>query len=203
MYAHAERVTGKRVVPDGKALWAGNKRDPQFGKSEEPLVKAVDPKDMASIAKASDPAGAALVDHVPHLTGHPAAIQPEVDAYRAHVLQSPGVVKPVRKSSSGISAGITRKVLYDAPVAGKADLQRFMVKPYHERITKVVSKWMKHPHQGWAEMANQALYHAGGIGHLHQHVHVSEHDFGAGAGAGAGRPPRPGATCRQRRRACV
>ncbi len=188
IYAFAQRHTGRTIKPskdrttDGKKLWAGNKRDPQFGKSEESLAKAVDPKDMASIAKASDPAGADLVDHVPHLTAHPAAIQPEVDAYRAHVLQSPGKVKKVRKAGSGISDGITKKVLYDVPVAGSVSgmQKRYLVKPYHERIISRVSKWMQHPHQGWAEMANQALYHAGGIGNLHQHVHVSEHDFGTG-----------------------
>lgn len=200
MYAYAEKHLGIKMVPskdrtkDGKALWAGNKQDPQFGKvmlpdgsgfftgtvgKSESLAKAVDPKDMASIINASDPAGAALVDHVPHLTSHPAAIQPEVDAYRAHVLNSPEKVKKVRKAGSGISEGITKKVLYDVPVAGSVSgmQKRYLVKPYHERIVSRVSKWMQHPHQGWAEMANQALYHAGGIGNLHQHVHVSEHDF--------------------------
>ena len=40
MYAHAEKVTGKKVVPSemqteqGKALWAGNIKNPQFGKGE-------------------------------------------------------------------------------------------------------------------------------------------------------------------------
>jgi GNAT superfamily N-acetyltransferase len=200
MYRHAEQVLGVKMVPskdrtkDGKALWVGNKGDPQFGKvelpdgsgfftatvgkSEESLAKAIDPKDLAPIAKASDPAGAKLVDHRPHLTGHPAALQPSVDAYRSQVLNSPEKVKKVRKAASGISDGITKKVMYDT---GAGDTyQRYMVKPYHERVIQRVSKWMKHPHQGWAEMANQALYHAGGIGHLHQGVHVDEHDFGTG-----------------------
>ena len=40
MYAHAEKLTGKKVVPDtaqspdGQALWAGNAKAPQFGKVE-------------------------------------------------------------------------------------------------------------------------------------------------------------------------
>jgi hypothetical protein len=55
-----------------------------------------------------------------------------------------------------------------------------MAKPYHERVSRVVKGWQKHPHQGWAEMTNQALYHASGIGHLHQKVHVAEHNMGEG-----------------------
>jgi hypothetical protein len=33
---------------------------------------------------------------------------------------------------------------------------------------------------GWAEMTNQALWHAADMGHMHQKVHVSEHDMGPG-----------------------
>lgn len=59
--------------------------------------------------------------------------------------------------------------------------EKFMVKPYHEKIgDHTMRKWAKHPHQGWAEMTNQALYHAGGIGHLHQHVFTVEHNMGPG-----------------------
>jgi hypothetical protein len=52
-----------------------------------------------------------------------------------------------------------------------------MVKPYHEHIASWMANWGRHPHQGWAEMTNQALYHAGGIGDLHQKVHVAEHNM--------------------------
>lgn len=42
MYAHAQKLTGKTVIPShdqtpmGQALWAGNKNKPQFGKVEAP-----------------------------------------------------------------------------------------------------------------------------------------------------------------------
>jgi hypothetical protein len=55
-----------------------------------------------------------------------------------------------------------------------------MIKPYHEKVIARVRQWMQHPHQGWAEMTNQALFNAAGIGHLHQKVHVDEHNMGAG-----------------------
>ena len=42
MYAHAEKVTGKKLIPsklqtdEGQALWSGNTKNPQFGKVELP-----------------------------------------------------------------------------------------------------------------------------------------------------------------------
>jgi hypothetical protein len=47
-----------------------------------------------------------------------------------------------------------------------------MVKPYHEVMSRYTRHWMHVPIQGWAEMTNQALYHAANIGELHQRVHV-------------------------------
>jgi hypothetical protein len=55
-----------------------------------------------------------------------------------------------------------------------------MVKPYHEKVTRSFNKWMSRPTQGWAEMTNQALFHAAGMGHMHQKVHVAEHNMGPG-----------------------
>ncbi len=137
------------------------------------LAKATRPQDLASIGKATTPDGPKAVDHTPHLNSHPPGIDHEVQAYRNHVVNSP---QPVKKEKLGedTSGGITKKVIY------KVGDQKYMVKPYHEKIITRVKKWMSHPVQGWAEMANQALYHAGGIGHLHQKVHVTEHDFGNG-----------------------
>jgi ADP-ribose pyrophosphatase YjhB (NUDIX family) len=31
---------------------------------------------------------------------------------------------------------------------------KFMVKPYHERVSQRLKSWQKHPHQGWAEMTS-------------------------------------------------
>ncbi len=151
-----------------------------------PLSKSVLPDELASIGKASTPEGAAFVDHVPHMSNHPPEIQPGVDTYRNQVLNSPGKVK--KEKIGRDSGGITKKVIYKvkgSPQTGFFDNspesdQRFMVKPYHERVIKRISKWQRFPIQGWAEMANQNLYHAAGIGHLHQKVHVDEHDMPGG-----------------------
>lgn len=144
------------------------------------LQKAVEPKQFAGIVRASDPAGRVLVNHKPHLDSHPPEHQHLVNAYREHVLNSPQKVSRLsKKTALPGEQGITKKQIYEIPhhvqsVGG----QKFMVKPYHERIIRPLQKLGKNPHQGWAEMAHQGLYHAAGIGGLHQKVHVSEHNMG-------------------------
>ncbi len=140
----------------------------------ELLSKAVDPAHFASIVKASDQAGANLVDHTPHLSSHPPSIQPAVNAYHDQVVNSEQKVGKAGKA--GLGDGITKKVVFKA--RANSEDHKFMVKPYHERVISRVKSWMKYPIQGWAEMAHQSLYHAAGIGHLHQKVHVTEHDMG-------------------------
>lgn len=142
------------------------------------LGKATKPEHFSGIIRASDGAGSSLVDHKPHLESHPAQDTHLVQAYREHILGSP---KTAKKLTANKNEGITRKHLYQVPeTVQSVGGQKFMVKPYHERVIKRIAAWGKNPHQGWAEMANQSLYHAAGIGDLHQKVHVSEHDMGPG-----------------------
>lgn len=143
------------------------------------MKKAIRPEDYKGFRRALDPAGAQLVDHKPELEAHPPQHNADVAAYKHVVLDSK---EPVKRSTGKVANnGITRKTLYDVPAThpthGGA---RYMVKPYHENVPSRLKKWQKHPHQGWAEMTNQALYHAAGIGHLHQNVHVVEHHMGEG-----------------------
>lgn len=65
------------------------------------------------------------------------------------------------RKASGTPGGIQAKAVVEA--GG----HRFLLKPYHSRTLSEDS-----PISGWAEMTNQALYHAAGLGHLHQDVHV-------------------------------
>lgn len=62
---------------------------------------------------------------------------------------------------------LSPKAIYKTPHAGGH--HTIMVKPYTER---------ENPRSGWAELTSQALYHAGGIGHLHQQVFPVEHGIG-------------------------
>lgn len=138
-----------------------------------PIEKAVNPKDFKSIVRASTPEGKNYVDHTLHLNEHPEEHRDWVSGYRNEILGSPKVYKKLKKAQDGI----TKKVILTQNTP-TGDAEKFMVKPYHERVIKRIQGWQKFPVQGWAEMTNQALYHAGEIGHLHQKVHVSEHNMG-------------------------
>lgn len=143
------------------------------------LAKAIHQPDFKSVVKASAHEGRELVDHAPDLTAHPPEHHIDSTVYRQHVLESPKVLR--RTSAGKASEGITKKLMYaipdDHPTHGGTS---FMVKPYHEAMHPKLKAWSAHPHQGWAEMTNQALYHAAGIGNIHQRVHVAEHNMGPG-----------------------
>lgn len=143
-----------------------------------PVRKAVDPEEFKAITRASDPTGPTTVDHDFHLqTSVPHQALAEV--YNRQIADSKKTVHRLKaKSNPEVGFGITRKVLYETPTTDGT--QKFMVKPYHERVIRRVKNWMRYPIQGWAEMTNQALYHAGGIGHLHQRVHTVAHNIGNG-----------------------
>lgn len=101
---------------------------------------------------------------------HPEAIQPHVDYFEKH-LNGENEVEPIKLVSP----------IYRTPVLGgreegvegkgffKHGGRNFLVKGaainFNERELST----------GWAELASQAAYHAGGIGHLHQKVHLSSH----------------------------
>jgi hypothetical protein len=75
--------------------------------------------------------------------------------------------------------GVTSKAVFTLPSADKLPAnEKVIVKPYHERLNAKADFWQHHPIQGWAEMTNQSLWHAAGMGHMHQKVHVSEHAMG-------------------------
>ena len=113
------------------------------------------------------------------MTAHPVSYSSTVEHYTNEVQNGPKLYK---KTKGKVGEGITRKVAFqtkEGPGIGDTDT-KYMVKPYHENVIKRVASWQKFPIQGWAEMTNQALYHAGGIGNLHQKVHVAEHNMGPG-----------------------
>ncbi len=100
-----------------------------------------------------------------------AHLAPLVEAYHSHVLS--GQSKPLGPDESEAELhepGASYKAVYKAPVAGHSEPRRFMVKPYHE---------LHHGgRSGWAEGTSQALYHAGGIGHIHQQSFPCRHGAG-------------------------
>lgn len=137
------------------------------------LAKAVIPSELHHLAGATNDQARDIVDHKPDLEAHPPQHQPDVQAYRNHVIDSP----EERSSPKHKMTGVAQKALYYLPSHHPTHPSaKFMVKPYHEKS----DEYGRLPIKGWAEMTNQALYHASGIGDLHQRVHVSEHNMGPG-----------------------
>jgi hypothetical protein len=140
------------------------------------LTKAIKPGDLKPVARYHDgPLGETFVDHSKEFEAHPPEHEAHVGAFRSAVIEHPD---PVKRGKTGTreSSNSTGKVVYDVNDHWIGDQRehRFMVKPYHEKIVPKARSWMHFPIQGWAEMTNQALYHAGQIGDLHQKVHVAE-----------------------------
>ncbi len=166
-----------------------------FKKSAEQwLTKATRPQDFKHITKAVTPEGRRFVDHTSQLQAHPPEHAPVVEHYENEIVRSGKIHTPKKGNPK---EGITRKLIFKTEHQPQGDLlnptrhgveAQFMVKPYHENVPKRIARWQRFPIQGWAEMANQALYHAGGIGHLHQRVHVSEHEM-ASAHGGVSKEP--------------
>lgn len=81
MYAHAEKITGAKITPSenrspaGKALWAGNAAQQQFGKTELPGMTAM-PEKPAGPQEAQAPsrqqAAAPVKSRIPKITRTPA-----------------------------------------------------------------------------------------------------------------------------------
>lgn len=142
-----------------------------------PLAKAVHPDDFAGILNETDPKGADVVDHLADLEAHPSRHKGQVEHYRKTIAGEAPIIRTTPEKLRGVSA----KSVYSLPKAGSlTNPDKVLVKPYHEKLNPRAEYWQKHPIQGWAEMTNQALWHAADVGHLHQKVHVSEHDMGPG-----------------------
>jgi Phosphatidylinositol 3- and 4-kinase len=141
------------------------------------LVKSTSPDDFSAIRKETDPSGADVVDHTADLKAHPPAMGLKVEAYRKAVGHGSPLMRVTPKALDGVSA----KVVYKVHSANNLPNGKMvLVKPYHEKLHPKAKYWQAHPINGWAEMTNQALYHAAGMGDSHQEVHVSEHDMGPG-----------------------
>jgi 8-oxo-dGTP diphosphatase len=124
------------------------------------------------------PVKASLEDTMPHLKHlehaylqHQAAVSPYSSA-GTPLSAWPEGTQP--KSTEDVGHGdsdnfSSPKAIYRIRVPGHQEPRDFMVKPYSEFTA---------PLSGWAEGTNQALYHAGGIGHLHQQTFTAPHGHG-------------------------
>lgn len=124
------------------------------------LAKAFHPLHTAGVADASVPLPNQVVDHTGLMNAHPESVNAskrEFEAFKA----DPHFLKPY---SDKEYQGASKKVVYPAP---SGDM---MLKPFHGTEHEVSPEALG----GWAEMTNQGIYHAAGIGDLHQKVHTAE-----------------------------
>lgn len=112
-----------------------------------------------------DLGGRAVVDHTHQFIEPPESVRPDTDHYYNTVLQGRS-----QKIANQGNPGASPKVCVSTE-----DGTRYMVKPYHEGIHPRTAPYMRYPTQGWSELATQALYHAGGIGHLCSRSQVAVH----------------------------
>lgn len=163
---HAARDAGVKELPGYR-----------LGMRLKPMAKmAFDPEPVKeNMAQAQDILhGSKLVPHNQEIDEHPAEVEPVAQLYKQSMDHS-----KIQYDAQPIKQGGSKKSIAYLP-AGK-----FLLKPYHESNggTNKNGDWEddywegSQPHliQGWAEMTNQALYHAGGIGDLHQQVFVHDH----------------------------
>lgn len=149
------------------------------------LEKAFDGKDFKALTSRSFlyPKGEAPIDHRVLANSHP----PGIEHLRQHFLEHQQAEKvhvadyrsrlPGEKQTSESESkdGISPKLQYKTKDAQGND-RNFLIKPFHEEASEAMKSGYPHPTAGWAELTSQALYHAGGIGHLHGKSHVVEHE---------------------------
>ena len=93
--------------------------------------------------------------HEQLMNAHPSAIHPQVAKFNTHVNHPLNIKQPVVSQKPIL--GLQKKATYEH------EGTHFMTKPAHEPSTALGA---------WNELTSQAMYHAGGIGHLHQKVHA-------------------------------
>jgi 8-oxo-dGTP pyrophosphatase MutT (NUDIX family) len=104
--------------------------------------------------------------HAKLMTSHPKEINEGVAHFENNINKHSETMKPLGTSKTGLR-GIAPKAHYEH--SGKG----YIVKPAVEPHTRLAA---------WNELTSQALYHAGGIGHLHQNAHATVGNTGmAGA----------------------
>jgi hypothetical protein len=102
--------------------------------------------------------------HQELLNSHPAHLQPKVNKFEQYINHPSNPVVP----EAGQLDGIEKKALV------KHGTKKYLLKA-------ASTPW--NPLSGWGEMTSQAMYHAGGIGHLHQHVHATNLNIKEGGNA--------------------
>lgn len=143
----------------------------------QPLAKSVHPDDFTAFREEHAKNGPDVVNHIEELKSHPPDLQPKVEEYRKAISGDANLMRISPTTLHGVSPKNVYRMSNSTNLPAGDML---LVKPYHEALHPKTKFWMRHPIQGWAEMTNQHLWHAAGMGDMHQRVHVSEHNMGPG-----------------------
>lgn len=129
------------------------------------LRKSVSKDDFSHLESGSDEYGPMIVSHRNHLGTSDKYVADSNGAadFKDNVLDHPDEVHAINRNFIGSAP----KLLFNLQSGYK------MVKPYHEKPIQEI-EYARLPITGWAEMATQALFHAGGIGNLCGRTHVAE-----------------------------
>jgi hypothetical protein len=114
--------------------------------------------DVPSVVKKPDMTGV----HEKLKMATPAAVKPHRERFELGLNQHKDVIKPIM--SMGVDTSKTRDMGEEAKAIYQHGPYKFMIKPQVGPSTAM---------SALNEMTSQAMYHAGGIGHLHQKVHAT------------------------------
>lgn len=124
------------------------------------LAKRLDDESLHLFGRGNKPEGPTLVRDQDEAAASP---YPEHQVRLQQHLEQPEVAPP-----GFLHAGTAFKRVVKTP-----DGDRWLLKPYHEPHALAT---VQYPLTGWAEMTNQAVWHAAGLGDHHQQVHVQHLD---------------------------
>lgn len=88
------------------------------------------------------------------LTAHPKQLQLKVDQFEKYINHPDNPIRPEKGDINGIE-------------------QKALVKHADKNYLLKAASTPWNPLSGWSELTSQAMYHAGGIGHLHQDSHLT------------------------------
>ena len=138
---------------------------------------SLDPHQTSYVTMRGHPHGSSITDHTHQLSKVSPGAKDGAHDYDRNVLASPQVVSEDHRSQTEEFRGsVAGKTFVTSPATKK----QFLLRSYHEANPPHAWNYTHHPMVGWAELATQALYHAGQIGYLVRPGHVQDHQLPEG-----------------------
>lgn len=157
----------------GQKTWAGKVRKFE-GQLGQWLRKAIPTHDLSHIFESTSLNQP--IDHEAMANAHPKSANEQHRLFHSVAVNHPSVA-PVGTSNKGISS---KSIVHIHDPESGEHLGRVMLKPFYETTPPGVYDAAPNPLGGWAELTNQNLYHAAGLGEHHQKAFLYNHDMGDG-----------------------